>query len=985
MPFPFSHVCDLLQQTSDLPPLRRNQTRVVNQIVYSWFCKHRQAIDQLGEDVSSAKPAVALLSTLLPERRPDRVYGLQARGLQRILVRILGLGHSRAAELSRWERPVEYGEAVDLADCVEAILLRTPNPATAHPVTVEEIDAVLEIVASRCRFSAPSIRQNDDVSSPTQAALGGLYQRLDACGAKWLTRLILKDFRPAVLDGTTVARAFHPWLPMALQVNSSLDAAVSSLLQTGSDTDGTPTFKPSLGVKIGRQQWAKGRSIEHCIEMGGPQRMSCERKMDGEYVQVHVDLTRGEKDCLQLFSKSGKDSTWDRVNLHGAVRESLRIGRSDCKLSTGCILEGEMLAYDDRECKILDFDAIRKHVNRSGSKIFNTKEETQDHEHLMIVYYDVLLIDDESLLGTRHADRFRRLEDLIACRQGYAELVQREVIDFGSRKAASQLRQAFAKCITARLEGLVIKPDNDPYFDFAAGHNTAALQWPYLRSYCIKLKKEYIGTFGEVGDFAVVGGRYDATKAMEYPPDSLPGRVRWTHFFIGCLDRAKSTPTRPHFVVTNVVTLTVAQMATFLTHCRPRVVPYEPTQNKNKTKTKNKNRGTERIDLAEAPFDLARIEPGIDGCKGGPTELFADPPVVDIRCFSFHRQGYGRFWSPRFPGVVKFHFDRTFRDAMTFEALQTLAEEESSRRAELADEEGDNSVQYYDDTTENAGNEQNEKNEDERAHWVDQLKKADRRGIAVDAETSQSSGPTTATTARSQSSASASQFSLSSMPNTHAQLLDDLHTQYDTHELYEIHEIEEIEEMDENDKEDRGGRTVRESSQISELSIATVKSPEVRRVRQMTATVIDLTGDDDDEDEKEDVKEDENWQSVREDDEYDSDESQQGIARLYAQEEARLSQPSQLSQPSLPASLPPPVITTSPPSTPPRSSPVPDMLSSSPVEPASSMTTCASQVASQPNSSQQQRPTPKRLRTWDVASMYPAISPPALKRARSGI
>ena len=590
----------------------------------------------------------------------------------------------------------------------------------------------------------------------------------------------------------------------------------------------------------------------------------------------------------------------------------------------------------------------------------------------MIVYYDVLRIDDESLLGTRHAERFRRLEALVACRPGYAELVQREVVDFGGSKAAAQLRQAFAKCITARLEGLVIKPDDDPYFDFdfaAAGHSSGA-----LRSCCIKLKKEYIGTFGEVGDFAVVGGRYDAAKATEYPPDSLPGRVRWTHFFIGCLDRAKSTPTRPHFVVTNVVTLSVAQMATFTRHCRPRVVPCEPTQNKNKRKSKSK-KSTERMDLAEAPFDVARIEPGIDGCKGGPTELFADPPVVDIRCFSFHRQGYGRFWSPRFPCVVKFHFDRTFRDALTFEALQAMAEEESARRA-------DGDVPYDE---ENEKNKKNEKNEDENAHWVDQLKKADRRGIAVDAETSQSSGPATATTARSQSSASASQFSPLSLPNTHAHLLDDINTQYDTHELYEIHETEEVEEMDETDGDERGREAVRESSQVSELSIATVNSPEVRRAQLSTSIVIDLTGEDeeggeggDKQENKKEEEEEETWQSVT-DEEYDSDESQQGIARLFALEEARLSQPS----------LPPPVISTSPPSTPPRSSPVADVLSSSPVEPASSM--IASQAESQPESQAEsqpdssQRPIQKRLRTWDGASMYPAISPPALKRARSGV
>lgn len=139
-----------------------------------------------------------------------------------------------------------------------------------------------------------------------------------------------------------VARAFHRALPQALQVHADLEAAVRSLSED--------VVRPRLGIKVGRQQWAKGRSVQHCIAMGGPQRMSCEHKMDGEYVQVHVNLEHGADSnaCLQLFSKSGKDSTWDRVNLHGAIRESLRLGQPDCPITKGCILEGEMLAYDER-------------------------------------------------------------------------------------------------------------------------------------------------------------------------------------------------------------------------------------------------------------------------------------------------------------------------------------------------------------------------------------------------------------------------------------------------------------------------------------------------------------------------------------------------------------------------------------------------------------------------------------------------------------
>jgi hypothetical protein len=48
------------------------------------------------------------------------------------------------------------------------------------------------------------------------------------------------------------------------------------------------------------------------------------------------------------------------------------------------------------------------------------------HEHLMIVYYDILLLDGRSLLDVRHSERFKLLEQLIHCDGGQAELIQRQ-------------------------------------------------------------------------------------------------------------------------------------------------------------------------------------------------------------------------------------------------------------------------------------------------------------------------------------------------------------------------------------------------------------------------------------------------------------------------------------------------------------------------------------------------------------------------------
>ena len=264
-------------------------------------------------------------------------------------------------------------------------------------------------------------------------------------------------------------------------------------------------------------------------------------------------------------------------------------------------------------------------------------------EHLMIVYYDLFMVDDESLLLVRQSERFKRLEFLIATIPGCSALVKREIIDCGKQSAASDLRRAFARCITDRREGLVLKPD-DPYFNFDANRR------PY--SCCaIKLKKEYIGNFGDIGDFAVVGARFDVAKSKTY---NIPN-LRWTHFYIGCLsnkDEVQRFQRKPSFVVTNVLELNATQLQTFMTYINLPSCSWED----NKT-----------ISL--------RVEYGIDSGKK-PTTVFIEPPVVDIRCFSFDKVGNTGFWSPRFPGVSKIHCDRTYRDTVSFRELQEMAAKE---------------------------------------------------------------------------------------------------------------------------------------------------------------------------------------------------------------------------------------------------------------------------------------------------------------------
>lgn len=123
MPFPFVYVCDLLQRLDDNRSARSGQ-RNNTSIVEGWFEEHRSLLIQDDYNVGP------LLSTLLPEKRSDRVYNIQAKTLHRMFGRAMLLGRSRLQELATWERP---GSGVDLADCVERILKSTVNSLAATP------------------------------------------------------------------------------------------------------------------------------------------------------------------------------------------------------------------------------------------------------------------------------------------------------------------------------------------------------------------------------------------------------------------------------------------------------------------------------------------------------------------------------------------------------------------------------------------------------------------------------------------------------------------------------------------------------------------------------------------------------------------------------------------------------------------------------------------------------------------------------------
>lgn len=669
MPFKFAHFCSLLIRLEDIelhdPPfLPAEKPGRLRQATEQWFMSHRRNINELD-----AVGATALLSSLLPERRTDRVYGIQSTSLCRILCRTLNLSASRAKDLRAYKTP---GNG-DLASCLERVL-KVGGPPAIPAVTIEEIDKVFVVLAGQSRFSDPKLRIPPSTSEARDDLLGHILKRLHPAEGKWFARVILKDLSPIRLGEPLVLKSFHFLLSDLLHFQQSFEAAFhllkGPLQQYPSHPDArsetlhrksaAESLRPEIGTKVGRPTFQKARSIDHCLKMMGPHPWILERKYDGEYCEVHIDMSRGLDNCIKIFSKSSKDSTEDRRKLHSTLRDCLRLGRSDCRIEKQAILIGEMVVFSDKENDILPFDKIRKHVARSGV-FLGTEKDSQAHlhEHLMIVFFDLLLLDDEVIMTKPTEERRTWLRELYDKKHGRAIGAEWKIVDFSQQAAKPVLVQQFAASIAKRCEGLVLKPCGVPYFSL-----NGASEDP--RRYFIKLKKDYITSMGDEADFAVIGASYDAQEALKCSIKSF----KWTNFHLGCLTNKADVErfgTRPVFKVVG----TIAH-----DQCIPAPI-LSAVNAVGHVFAKTYFAGTQpaNFDISHAP--TLRID-----------VTFEKPFVFEVLGSSFAKPASTGFYMLRHPRVKKLHEDRSWKDCVSFQELQQQAEEALSKPMDSESQEG---------------------------------------------------------------------------------------------------------------------------------------------------------------------------------------------------------------------------------------------------------------------------------------------------------
>ncbi|KZM28645.1 ATP binding [Ascochyta rabiei] len=655
MTITFNEICSLLQSTENITTLQprlslKQEKGVARQIIANWCNKHRRSLDDVENNGS------AVLSALFPHRRKDRVYGLQARLLAKKLTKLLSFNHVQKAFFNGWKT----GLHGDLGVYVERAMKPWDGTfSSKHPVSISRVDRLLTQLAARYRFSDAAIRSQRDWHMRTDTELKEIFVRLESWEAKWLVRLVLRDYCTIVLDEDYMFEQYHFLLPDLLLFQNDFDAVFgmlrgelscypavpNDLEERSMRAEAAQRLRPVVGVKVGRPKFQKAW-------MAGNHAWAAENKYDGEYCEIHIDL-KNTPGNIKIFSKNGKDATADRMSLHSTIREALRVGRSDCAFQSKCIVLGEMVLYSDKEKKIMPFSKIRKHISRSGSFI-GTLQDSLPHEweHLMIVFFDVLLLDEQTVLRHCLQERRNLLRKLVTVKPGRSMRSEWSLLDFKTGDGIMDLKEIFARNLASRQEGLVLKPLHEPYFPLLYG------QGYHRPSYFIKLKKDYLADMGgerDLGDFAVIGASFDARVA----PKSDVRPLHWTHFYLACCTNRVAVD-RVGAKLNFKVVATVS-----LDQCVPKPdLKYLNVQGYVRQAKLHEDGSTDSFDIEHS-----------NGYDRHMTAAFKVPFVAEVLGGGFEKLQNQTFEMLRHPRVTKLHNDRAWQDCVTLEELENMVEQ----------------------------------------------------------------------------------------------------------------------------------------------------------------------------------------------------------------------------------------------------------------------------------------------------------------------
>ncbi|EFJ24951.1 hypothetical protein SELMODRAFT_414166 [Selaginella moellendorffii] len=551
----------------------------------------------------------SVMRLVLPELDRERGnYGLKESVLAKCLADALGLakGSSDADKLVNWRKGgSSVGKNAGNFALVAAEIVGSRQSHTSGGLTVKRVNELLDQLAE--------VKSREEKSK----VLAEFINKTNPVEMKWLVMIILKDLKLGISE-KTVFKEFHPDADEVYNKTCDLKLVCEKLV------DPKVRFKRQdieVGKAVRPQLASRVKNAEDAWKRMRGKRVIAECKFDGDRCQVHKDGNE-----VHFFSRSSIDHVEFAAAMSSVICENVKASK--------CILDGEMVVWNRVTNKFAEFGTIHAVAK-------NAKDGVQSDEQLCYIVFDILYLDDCSVIHQPLCERQKLLEQKVTTVPGRFELLQPDRRNCGGQlwsitpQSAADVEKFFLMTVDNREEGIVVKD-----FDSKWEPGDRSGKW-------MKLKPDYVKE-SEM-DVLIIGGYYGSGRRG--------GDV--AQFLLGIAERpASGYPTKFH---------SFCKVGTGLSdeECRVLVDKLRPYFRKYDKNTKPPsyyvvtNNAKERPDVwIEQPDKSVLLEVKSD-IRKIKSEVFASP------------------YSLRFPRVTRVRYDKPWNECLDIQELVRMVAEDT--------------------------------------------------------------------------------------------------------------------------------------------------------------------------------------------------------------------------------------------------------------------------------------------------------------------
>ncbi|CAH0491228.1 unnamed protein product [Peronospora farinosa] len=280
-----------------------------------------------------------LIRLVLPQLDRDRTYMLKEKKIAKIYIQVLGLApiSKDAQKLEHFNDPkiVDSKSVGDFAAVLyEVVLYRSGTSKSKLKHTIQDVNELLDSLVQA------------DSNTARKKVFMKLATEYTAEEQKWIIRVVLKDLKIG-LRHERVLQFIHPDAMEMYNHTNDLHKVCTDL--RNSAVRYVPQLEP---FQVFTPMLAKRVNFGECISAINDDVFVVEPKLDGERITCHV---QGKE--VQFISRNGTNYT---ENYGPSVKPHVL---SQLEPGVDCILDGEMMVWDNNEYRLREFGLLKNTAN----------------------------------------------------------------------------------------------------------------------------------------------------------------------------------------------------------------------------------------------------------------------------------------------------------------------------------------------------------------------------------------------------------------------------------------------------------------------------------------------------------------------------------------------------------------------------------------------------------------------------------------------